>query len=748
MAEHSNFLIGYGERLASDMAAPASGGPKKHPYTFDQARRRLTPKITETIEAFDKLKPELCPNDQAVALVTLHPTYLAKSYYPGELLRTFGLETIGSRSREISPERWATQNPDESAISSELFVAGSRASFRKLANKMARFTESQPGAKDLIKIEDFRAPAPKEKVKPLRSKERDPLFEVVLHAQPLDSYAYIIEGFELYLRKLGIDPESDQRRFFAEGLCFMALRAPRDSVEDIAKFSFLRVAREMPRLRQFRPVVRATPGFTPFSCLLPKEGPIATDLRVAVFDGGVAKGARLDPWVSHKSAKNLGDAVPEFQNHGTAVTSALLFGPLQNGVTAERPYAKVDHYRVLDVDTKHDSQGQLYTVLDRIDSVLDSRPKYDFINLSLGPDMPIEDNEVHAWTAILDQHFSDGQTLSAIAVGNTGENEWSSGNARILPPADCVNALAVGSCDRIGESWKRAGYSSIGPGRSPGIIKPDGLAFGGSSSEPYWVVNAEQPGTAMPITGTSFAAPTALRTGIGLKAHFGKSLSPLAIKSLLLHRADDGGHDKAEVGWGRIPDNVNDIVLTDDHEAHIVYQGELRPKSWVRMPIPIPLATMQGMVDITATFCFASPTDPQDPLNYTRSGLEIRFRPHDQRRNKVDQEHPDTSPFFQAKDMSFEEADQRADAHKWETTLRKGRSMRGSGLRNPVFDVHYNVRIGGRDDHAAEKIPYALVITIVSKKTRNLYNNILQRYPTVLEPLRPIVEIPIHTSRS
>jgi hypothetical protein len=28
--------------------------------------------------------------------------------------------------------------------------------------------------------------------------------------------------------------------------------------------------------------------------------------------------------------------------------------------------------------------------------------------------------------------------------------------------------------------------------------------------------------------------------------------------------------------------------------------------------------------------------------------------------------------------------------------LHKSRTMRASGLRNPVFDVHYNARIGGR----------------------------------------------------
>jgi hypothetical protein len=437
--------------------------------------------------------------------------------------------------------------------------------------------------------------------------------------------------------------------------------------------------------------------------------------------------------------------VPEFQNHGTAVTSALLFGPLQDGITAERPYATVDHYRVLDVNTLKDDQQDLYTVLERIQDVLESRVKYDFVNLSLGPDLPIEDNDIHAWTAVLDQLFADGLTLPTIAVGNTGELDWPSGNARIQTPADCVNALAIGGCDRSGVGWKRASYSSIGPGRSPGIMKPDGLAFGGSTMEPYWVLNAESPGSAMPITGTSFAAPTALRTAIGIRTHFGKLLSPLAIKALLLHNCDHGGHDKTEVGWGRIPAALDSIVLTDQHAAHIVYQGELRPASWVRIQIPTPTESISGNVELTATFCFATPTDPQDPLNYTRSGLEVRFRPHDKKRKDPTQVHADSRSFFQVKDVYVEESDLRADAHKWETTMHKLSKMRGSGLSNPVFDVHYNARSGGRNAKAAQKIPYALIITVSSRKTRGLYDKIVQRYPTILEPLKPVVEIPIRT---
>ncbi|MGA2542175.1 MAG: S8 family peptidase [Verrucomicrobiota bacterium] len=579
MPERTNFLIGYGERLASDIAAPLGGAPKSHPYSFGEARRRLTPKVKAAATQLASLPQEVCPGDQTVALVTLHPTYLAKTYYPADLLKTYGLETVGSRAREVSPEKWTRRKPPESAVTSELFIAGSRPRFQQFANDIDRLQQSDAGANDLIKIEDFRVQPTGEKLKPLQSADKEPLLEVVLHAHPIAEDRFILEGFEAYVETLNLTLNLDKRRFFVEGLCFLPLRVPREVAAEVVKFSFLRLAREMPRLRQFRPVARATPGFAPFACRLPKEGPIDRDIRVAVFDGGVKEDAKLDQWVSRKDTKNLSNPVPEFQNHGTAVTSALLFGPLHDGVTAERPYASVDHYRVLDANTLKDDQQDLYSVLERIQDVLDSRAKYDFVNLSLGPDLPIEDNDVHAWTAVLDQIFSDGLTLPTIAVGNNGELDWPSGNARIQTPADCVNALAVGSYDRSGIGWKRASYSAIGPGRSPGIMKPDGLAFGGSSREPYWVLNAENPGAAMPITGTSFAAPTALRTAIALRTHFGKLLSPIAIKALLVHSCDDGGHDQTEVGWGRIPDDIDSIVLTDQHSAHIVYQGELRPAS-------------------------------------------------------------------------------------------------------------------------------------------------------------------------
>jgi len=149
------------------------------------------------------------------------------------------------------------------------FCSGLQAALPRSGSKDRASKRGDAGAGDLIKIEDFRAQPPEEKLKPLRSREKEPLLEVVLHAQPIRQDAYILDGFEAYLDTLGIQLDLDKRRFFAEGLCFLPLRVPREVAAEVVKYSFLRLAREMPRLRQFRPVARATPASrrSPASCL-------------------------------------------------------------------------------------------------------------------------------------------------------------------------------------------------------------------------------------------------------------------------------------------------------------------------------------------------------------------------------------------------------------------------------------------------------------------------------------------------
>ena len=215
--------------------------------------------------------------------------------------------------------------------------------------------------------------------------------------------------------------------------------------------------------------------------------------------------------------------------------------------------------------------------------------------------MPLDDNEVHSWTSVLDDHLSNGKTLASIAAGNNGEADQTLGLNRVQVPADCVNALTVGAVNKSGKVWARAPYSAIGPGRSPGIVKPDVVGFGGSDDEPYLVLDGGAALKFVSTCGTSFATPHVLRTAIGLRAHFGQLLNPLAIKALLVHCADPRSHPQHEVGWGRVPEILDDLVTCPDGVVRVVYQGELTASKYLRAALPLPASALHGNVSITAT---------------------------------------------------------------------------------------------------------------------------------------------------
>lgn len=102
--------------------------------------------------------------------------------------------------------------------------------------------------------------------------------------------------------------------------------------------------------------------------------------------------------------------------------------------------------RTLDSETRYDDPIGMYKALNNIENVLEPY-SFQYANLSFGPDLPIEDDDVSAWTSILDGLLSSRDMLLSVAVGNNGEMNAESGNNRIEPPGDAVNALGVGACD-------------------------------------------------------------------------------------------------------------------------------------------------------------------------------------------------------------------------------------------------------------------------------------------------------------
>jgi len=749
MADLKNYLLGYGERLTAAIDPPRRKPEKTDTYTFAESKVRLAPRIREVADEIRQLPAAACPRNESIAAVTIHPSYLAKSYFPRGLFDTVGVKAVGSRPKQIIPEKGAKKivkrQPQAPSATAEIFVMGSRQNFQLWAQDVSSWSEGLAGAVELVRIEDVHFIEPEERIRPMRSANENPLLEVVLHR----SDDYVLEGFRGYLRDLGVRIDLDQRITVRE-LCFMPVRVPVELHEEMAKFSFLRVAREMPELRQMRPMAwsGALRSSSPFDIEIEDIAPLNPELRVAVFDGGVPKDCLPSGLVRRKRIPGpIGAAVPECQSHGVGVTSAVLYGSLAPGQSLPQPFTSVDHYRVIDTDTANDSQGHYFDVLNRIMNVL-RQNNYQFVNLSLGPDLPIEDDEVHVWTASLDDHFSDGKTLVTVAAGNTGENDWDAGNARVQAPSDGVNVLSVGAADSSEEKWKRATYSSIGPGRSPGVVKPDILAFGGSKKHPFWIPDMEHQGRTVPIQGTSFAAPLALRAAIAIRTHLGPVIEPLALKALLIHHSEPLAFEQREVGWGRLPTDFENMITCPDGTVHVLYQGTLEPGKYLRARVPLPASGVSGDVKLRATFCYATETDPQDPINYTRAGLEITFRPDKTKFTKTAgklSQQPASKPFFSVGGFQTED-ELRRDAHKWEPCLKATRNFRSTTLNDPSFDIHYNARKAGANDLRAQSIPYALVLTIHARQTKDLYNKVTQRYRTILQPLNPILQIPIRSS--
>lgn len=135
----------------------------------------------------------------------------------------------------------------------------------------------------------------------------------------------------------------------------------------------------------------------------------------------------------------------------------------------------------------------------------------DIISTSLGyttfddPDMNYDYEDLNGQTAVITRAVNmatDKGMLCVISAGNEGSSRW----RHVSPPADAVNALAVGAVSSTGD---RASFSSLGP-TADDRIKPDVSALG------LQTVVVDAGGNVTRSNGTSFSAPliTGLTAGV------------------------------------------------------------------------------------------------------------------------------------------------------------------------------------------------------------------------------------------
>ncbi|MDN3612635.1 hypothetical protein QWZ16_23885 [Vibrio ostreicida] len=277
----------------------------------------------------------------------------------------------------------------------------------------------------------------------------------------------------------------------------------------------------------------------------------------------------------------------------------------------------------------------------------------------------------------------------------------------------------------------KASYSCIGPGRSPGVVKPDGVIFG-VQTKSFFKVYSPLTHSIVGTLGTSYAAPYALRVAAGIDSITDFDLNASTVKALMVHHANRDEKEQNDVGWGLLPSSPESVVECMDDEAIIVYQGELNKSEHLRVPIPIPDGIDCTWVHLKATFCFNAITDPEHPLHYTRSGLDIVFRGNESKKRvkKLIMLIPKHS--FQWVNLYETEEEFREDAHKWETCISRSQRFKKDTLLNPVFDVKYHAREQGGDSQTdLEPLNYSLIISIRAQGDTNTYNLVLQQNQTL-----------------
>jgi hypothetical protein len=645
----------------------------------------------------------------------------------------------------IKPDKWGIKKPPEGEVTTEeIFVAGTRNRISQIETSVDALTADPITMEHLLHIEKVSLQHPAEKLKNPPGKDRR-WMEVVLHNA---SSINVLSAFSEYATKLGANVDIGRSRRVG-GLTFVPVSADGPISERMARFSFLRVARSMPTMRPFRPTLLR--AISREKAILPPGEVLSEGFRVLFFDGGIPKTVlpSLSRWVNLIEPAGIGPSDSDLEKHGLAVTSAFLFGPVGRANSLKQPLCKMDHVRVIDTAVWSPADFSYFDILQRILTYLDAHGhEYDLINLSIGPDTPVDDEDVHLWTAELDQRFATGRWLVSVAAGNDGEADSRAGLNRIQPPGDGVNILTVGASDSLSSGWKKASYSCQGPGRCPGVVKPDGVIFGGSDTEQFRVLSPslEIEG----IQGTSFASPFALRSAASIKAQLGNSLGSLAIRALMIHTTTESNiHGWEEIGWGRFENDPERLITCEDHEALVIYQGEL-PKigQQLRAPIPIPLK-LKGRVEISATLVICTEVDPSHPSAYTRSGLEVRFRPHADRYTIYPDgsasNYPSTKAFFSATNMyGASESELRDDGHKWEPCHHAHRTFLPVSLKSPCFDIYNHRRFeGSPTTTASAKEKYALVVSVKAAKMPNLYGTVVRIYSQVLIPLRPMLRIQV-----
>jgi hypothetical protein len=765
-----NILVG-GERLTLPTIRPQSGGKSDPPQSFFDVGMRLRPQIAEAWRTLSEL-PDALHGPRLYFETSVVPNYLATSHFPEALFSLMGVRRVGTRSAYGT---YVTkQKREENALTKSFLLSGSAEALTRLDEQLGanEASLSRGVHDDLLKLQDVAAPSPGTVLnlgaEQFIEVEKLVALESVLHPV-VDEYGFpdsnglaeVLAKWAALIESLGGSVDLDERRTHQD-LSFVPVLLPRERIQEAARFNPLRTLQPMPTM-EVRPPdeLRGIGGITP---LPPSDRP-TTSQRIAIFDGGLPDTVpALAPYVSYVDLTNGAPDLPESTSHATTVASAAAFGNIDQAAGLEPPPAYLDHFRVWPPPAQHRPDQHMNWVIDEITKQVQTG-QHTLVSLSIGPQFNIDpEGPPHRWTAALDELAERFNVLFCVAAGNQGEGDPAIGENLLGIPADTINGLSVGSCDDPDLSdWVRAPYSSVGPGRAGARVAPQVLSCGGLlPDKPFTCLI---PGGQYAYShGTSLATPSVARSLAELRHALGSHASANTLRAFAVHHADRRSELALnEVGYGRIPRSLLEDLSCTPQEATILYEDRLRRGETVMLTLPIPDDLLDELgaryVDLRWTLAFTSPVDVSDPVDYSRAGIEMRFRPHAEtfnmnlkgedpiRVNRRDPNNlnlydhlvkegrvPSERPLSRGLREYAPEAEQRV--RKWETMIRVDDHMKASTLYRPTLDLHLLTRSAGNMTPASsgDELNYSMLVTVAVSAGVQLYDRV-KATAEVLTPL-------------
>lgn len=434
---------------------------------------------------------------------------------------------------------------------------------------------------------------------------------------------------------------------------------------------------------------------------------------IGVFDTPFNNEVYFSDWVEASTTVDEDQIRKVDRRHGTCVTSIIVDGPTLNPGIDDG----CGRFRVRHIGLAAGEKFSSFSIAKDIEQAVIKYPEIKVWNLSLGSSREVSEHFISPEAATLDRIQSQYGVIFVVAGTNDSKH---TGAKRLGAPADSINSLVVNSVRIDGGPCS---YTRRGPVLSF-FGKPDVSYYGGDDDQQ--LQTCWEAGKNHLVQGTSFAAPWIARK-LAYLIHIA-GFSREVAKALIIDSACGWSlaKDSSRVGYGVVPQRIEDILTTNNDEIKFVLEGTSELFDTYTYNIPVPFDKGTHPYKAKATMCYFPHCERNQGVDYTATELALTFgRVKDEGIKPIDNNIQDVP------DSIVYEEDARKLYRKWDnvkhiaeeiTPRSRAQKSYGAGLWG--ISIKTKERL---DERHGENIRFGLVVTLHALDGVNRIDEFIQR---------------------